>query len=162
MTAFPTTHVRTSKLHRMDHDARIKSAITDLESQNHPNIAAAAKKWGVVRETLSKRFRGETISHREAASYVRKKLTDVQEDIFIKHINKLSDQGLSSTLQIIKNLAEEIIHAELKKNWVFRFIRRYYNQLISVYLRTIDHKRKITDNSHYFKHFFNTVRIIFA
>jgi hypothetical protein len=54
MTAFSTTNARTSKLHRMDHDARIESAIADLESQDHLNIAATAKKkvkaasWGVV------------------------------------------------------------------------------------------------------------------
>ena len=77
MTAFPTTNAPTSKLHRMDYDARIESAITDLESQGYLNIAATAKKWKVVRETLSKRFRGETTSRREATSYIRKKLTDV-------------------------------------------------------------------------------------
>jgi hypothetical protein len=76
MTAFPTTNAPTSKLHRMDHDARIESAITDLESQGHPNITATAKKWKVTRETLLKRFRGETVSRQEATSYIRKKLTD--------------------------------------------------------------------------------------
>jgi hypothetical protein len=62
MTAFPTTNTLTLKLHKMDHNARIESAITDLESQGHPNVAATAKKWKVARETLSKRFRGETVS----------------------------------------------------------------------------------------------------
>jgi hypothetical protein len=97
MTAFPTTNAPTSKLHKMDHDARIESAITDLESQGHPNVTATAKKWKVARETLSKRFRGETVSRQEATSYTRKKLTDAQEETLIKYINKLSDQGLPPT-----------------------------------------------------------------
>jgi hypothetical protein len=97
MTAFPTTHVRTSKLHRMDHDARIESVIDDLESQDYPNIATTAKKRKVIRETLLKRFRGKTTSHQEAASYIRKKLIDVQEDVLIKYINKLNDRGLLLT-----------------------------------------------------------------
>jgi hypothetical protein len=62
MTGFPTTNAQTSKLYRMDHNARIEAAIEDLESQDHPNITAAATKWKVARETLSKRFRGETTS----------------------------------------------------------------------------------------------------
>ena len=75
----------------MDHDARIESAIADLESQDHLNVAATAIKWKVVRETLSKRFRGETTSRREATLYTYKKLTDVQEETLIMYINKLSD-----------------------------------------------------------------------
>ena len=48
----------------MDHNARIEAAIDDLESQDHPNITAAATKWKLKRETLSKR---ETTSNEEAA-----------------------------------------------------------------------------------------------
>jgi hypothetical protein len=39
----------------------MKAAIDDLESQDHPNVTATTAKWKIVRETLSKRFRGETI-----------------------------------------------------------------------------------------------------
>jgi hypothetical protein len=44
MTGFPTTNAQTSKLYRMDHNARIEAAIEDLESQDHLNVTAAAKK----------------------------------------------------------------------------------------------------------------------
>jgi hypothetical protein len=60
----------------MDHNARIAAAITDLESQDHPNIAAIARKHTVARETLSKRFRGKTASIQEVTLYTRKQLTD--------------------------------------------------------------------------------------
>jgi hypothetical protein len=79
MTAFYPAIVRISNPHRMDHDARIKAAITDLESQDHRNITATAKQWKVTRETLSKRFRGETGLNQEATSYARRQLTDIQE-----------------------------------------------------------------------------------
>jgi Tc5 transposase DNA-binding domain len=146
----------------MDHNARIEAAIEDLESQDHPNITAAATKWKVARETLSKRFRGETTSRQEATSQTRKNLTDVQEETLITYINKLSDRGLPPTPQIVKNLAEEIVHKEVGPNWVSRFIRRHHDQLKSVYLRTIDHKRKIADNAHHFRHFYDTVRTCVA
>lgn len=162
MTAFSPTHVRTSHANSMAHEARIQAAIADLESQDRRNIATTAKKWGVARETLSKRFRGETVSNQEANSYARRQLTDVQEKTLIGYINKLSDRGLPPTPQIVKNLAEEIAHVTIGKNWVSRFCERHRDQLLSVYLRTIDHKRKLADNSYHFQHFYEQVRILFA
>ena len=81
----------------MDHNARIEAAIADLESQERTNYAATATKWGLKRETLSKRFRGETGSNQEANSYARRRLTDTQEKTLIGYINKLSDRGLPPT-----------------------------------------------------------------
>jgi hypothetical protein len=145
----------------MDHEARIQAAIADLESQDRTNFAATARKWDIERSTLSRRYRGETGSNQDASSYARRQLTDAQEQTLIKHINKLSDRGLHPTPQIVKNIAEEITHVDLGKNWVSRFCERHKDQLKSVYLRTIDHKRKIADNSHHFEHFFKTVRMVF-
>ena len=67
----------------MDHDARIKAAIADLDSQERPNISATARKYNIVRRTLAYRFKGETGLNREATSYSRKELTDVQEEALI-------------------------------------------------------------------------------
>lgn len=58
MTCFPTINVRTLESYRLDYDARIKAAIDDSESQD---VTATTAKWKIARETLSKRFRGETI-----------------------------------------------------------------------------------------------------
>jgi uncharacterized protein YdhG (YjbR/CyaY superfamily) len=161
MTDFSPPHARTSHANSMAHEARIQAAITDLESQDRRNITATAKKWEVARETLSKRFRGKTGSNQDAISYARRQLTDVQENTLIGYINKLSDRGLPPTPQIVKNLAEEIAGVTLGPNWVSRFCKRHQNQLISVYLRTIDHKRKLADNSSHFQHFYEQVRIVF-
>jgi len=38
----------------------IDAAISDLASQDAPNIAATAKKYGINRSTLSRRWRGKT------------------------------------------------------------------------------------------------------
>jgi hypothetical protein len=55
----------------MDHEARIQSAIADLESQDYINFKATAKKWGVERITLAKRFRSETGPNQDVNSYAR-------------------------------------------------------------------------------------------
>jgi hypothetical protein len=81
----------------MDHEARMQAAITELESQTRKNYTSTAKKWDLERTTLRKRFRGETGPNRDATSYARRQLTDAQENILIKHINKLSDRGLLLT-----------------------------------------------------------------
>jgi Tc5 transposase DNA-binding domain len=130
MTAFYNPHRQSFNANSMDHNARIEAAIADLESQDHQNIAATAKKWGVARETLSKRFRGETVSNQEANSYARRQLTDTQEKTLIQYINKLSNQGLPPTPQIVKNLAEEITNAKLGPNWVSRFCKRHQKDLL--------------------------------
>jgi DNA-binding phage protein len=61
----------------MDHEARIQAAISDLESQTRKNYTSTARKWGVERTTLAKRFRGETGPNRDAVSYAHKQLKDV-------------------------------------------------------------------------------------
>jgi AraC-like DNA-binding protein len=146
----------------MDHDARIQAAIADLESQERPNVASTARKHNVARRTLAHRFKGETGPNREATSYSRKQLTDTQEETLIAYVNKLNDRGFPPTPQILKNIAESIAHTTLGPSWVARFCKRYRTRLASLYLRTIDHKRKIADNSHYFQHFFDLVCIFLA
>jgi len=146
----------------MDHEARIQAAIYDLESQERPNVAATARKHKVARRTLAHRFRGETGPNQEATSYSRKQLTDTQEEALITYINKLNDRGIPPTPQILKNIAESIAHTTLGPNWVAHFCKRYRTRLASVYLRTIDHKRKIADNSQHFQHFFDLVRLFLA
>ena len=146
----------------MAHNARIEAAITDLHSQVKPNIAATAKKYDIARKTLSDRFHGKSTTIEEINSYVRQQLTQAQEEALITYVNKLNDRGFPPTPQILKNIAESIGQTHLGRNWVARFCKRHYTRLASVYLRTIDHKRKIVDNSHYFQHFFDLVRIFLA
>jgi hypothetical protein len=146
----------------MDHNTRIQSALEDLYSQTKPNITATAKKYGIARKTLSDRFHGKSSTIKEATSYSRKQLTDTQEETLITYVNKLNDRGFPPTPQILKNIAESIAHIILSPNWVARFCKRYRTRLVSIYLRTIDHKRKITDNSQHFQHFFDLVRLLLA
>jgi Tc5 transposase DNA-binding domain len=141
----------------MAHNARIAEAIADLETQDRPNVAATAKKCQVARTTLSDRVKGKTGTIEDANSYVRQQLTHTQEETLIEYVNKLNDRGFPPTPQILKNIAESITKTRLGHNWVARFCKRHRTRLASVYLRTIDHKRKLADNSHHFQYFFDLV-----
>ena len=146
----------------MDHNTQIQSALEDLYSQAKPNISTTAKKYKIARKTLSDRFHGKSTTIEEINSYIRQQLTKTQEETLIAYVNKLNDRGFPPTPQILKNIAESIAHIPLGKNWVARFCKRHRTQLASVYLRTIDHKRKIADNSQHFQHFFDTVCTLLA
>ena len=100
----------------MDHDARITAVIADLDSQEHPNVSATARKHNVARRTLTYRFKGETGPNREVTSYSRKQLTDTQEEALITYVNKLNDRGFPPTPQILKNITESIAHLSLGRN----------------------------------------------
>ena len=143
----------------MDHNARIQSALEDLGSQKKPNITATAKKWEIARKTLSDRFHDKSTTIQEVNSSIRQQLSEAQEESLIEYINKISDRGLHPTSQIVKNITESIVRTELGHNWTTRFVKRHHNRLKSVYLRTIDHKRKIANNSQYFEHFYQNVCI---
>jgi hypothetical protein len=85
----------------------------------------------------------------------------VEENILVRYINKLNIRGFPSIFQIVKNLAEEIVNKNLDSKWTTRFLKRKKNVIRSVYLTIIDYKRKISDNSHYYEHFFINVRLYF-
>jgi hypothetical protein len=76
MPTFPIINAPTSKSHRIDHEARIQAAITDLESQTRKNYTSITKKWNIERITLVRRFRGEMGQNRDTISYAHKQLTD--------------------------------------------------------------------------------------
>jgi hypothetical protein len=67
----------------MDHNARIDSAIADLESQSRVNYAATAKKW----VSNARRLQGAinvkrvTGTKEDTASDIHGQLTDVQEHL---------------------------------------------------------------------------------
>lgn len=141
----------------MAHNVQIERAIAHLKAQKKLNIAEAARLFDVSRSTLSRRFAKKTTSRAEKVEIHNMKLSRAQESVLIGHINSLSDRGLPPTPRMVANLAYELSKSPVGGHWVTRFCERHQDQLRSVYLRTIDHKRKIADNSLYFEHYFNMV-----
>jgi transposase-like protein len=151
-----------SKMDNISYNDRIKLAITDLESQAQSNFSSTARIYDINRITLARRFKNESISKQNTISYISKALTNAEEDVLVRYINDLNARGLPPTPQIMKNLTEEIANTNLRPNWTTRFLQRKKNVLRSVYLTTIDHKRKISDNSHHYEYFYINVRLRFS
>jgi Tc5 transposase-like DNA-binding protein len=139
-------------------EARIELAIADLLEQDEPTYRATARKYDINYTTLMRRFKGEQVSRAIANAEIRQRLSLEQEEMLIKHINKLSNRGIPPTSQIVKNLAEEIIGGdELSKNWVGDFVKRYKDRLKSIYLRNMDGICVKAEYAPIFKQFYDMV-----
>lgn len=145
----------------MENESRLQEAMADLQVQSESleklNIASTARKYSVHPSTLSRRWRGVCESRQDVIENQKQALTSTQEETLIDHVNKLTSRGLPPTPQILKNIAESIAHKTLGLNWTHRFCKRHRKRLASVYLTTIDHKRKVADNSKFFNYFFGLV-----
>ncbi len=85
----------------MSNNNRIAAALADLESQVVPNYSTTAKKHGVVRTTLMRRFTGKTVSNYEATTEYRQAFNIAQEKVLLGHIQRLvttSDTNVSQEL----------------------------------------------------------------
>ena len=141
----------------MVNETQIQLALADLKAQSNHKYRPTAKKYGVDRNTLKRRHELETASYTETHSKGQSLLTNGEEALLIEHIEKLADRGILYSPQIIENLAVGIAKRSLGGRWVERFIKRHQDQLKSIYIRNIDHARKIADNSRDFEHYFNLV-----
>ena len=131
--------------------------MADLAKQDKLNYKATAKKYSVGRTTLRQRYLGQTLSIQAAASKYRQRLTFIQEETLIKHINSLTNRGLPPTSRIVRNLAEEIIGGPVGKNWTGDFVKRYKSRLTSIHLRNIDSQRIKSEYAPSFKQFYDLV-----
>ena len=146
----------------MTNNDAILKAIDDLNSQEIPNVNATAKKYNLVQSTLQRRFNKQTVSYSEARSRTAILLSAAQESVLIEYINKLSARGLHLTPQLLENLVVEIIRRPVGERWVERFYKRHSTELKSIYLRSIDQARYVTDNSRHFQHYFDIVSVLLA
>ena len=141
---------------------QIELAIAHLNRQKTPNYAATARAYGVQRTTLWRRHKGLNESHAVASSKHRKNLTEVEEKELLRYINAMTDRQIPPTTQIIINLAEELLHGPVEKNWTARFIKRHSEYIFSYYLCFLDHVYVSAENTAVFEHFYSLVLLFFC
>ncbi|KAF1922240.1 uncharacterized protein M421DRAFT_79037, partial [Didymella exigua CBS 183.55] len=57
-------------------------------------------------------------------------LNPQQEYKLVSYINKLTEQGLPPTRQIVQNFASEMPQQYVRDSWVTRFLHRHPNELL--------------------------------
>lgn len=75
----------------MGNTERIAAVLADLESQVAPNYSATAKKHGVARTNLMRRFTGKKVSNHEATTEHRQGLNIAQENVLVGHTQRSSN-----------------------------------------------------------------------
>jgi len=140
----------------------MKAALAVIESQGVGKYREIAREHKLVHTTLIRRWKGQTRSRADFQSEVNQNLTNEQERLLVKQINRLTERHIPPTSQMVKNSAEEMIGRAVGKNWVSDFCRRHESELKSVYLRNIEHLRVKGEYSPTYKLFFDLVECFFV
>jgi hypothetical protein len=134
----------------------IEAALNDLKSQEYPNYAATAKKYGVNRSTLSRRHRGVTHargSHEDHGQL----LSNQQSKCLVAYINRLTERGFPPSIRMVRRFAYDISENQPGKNWAARWVKSQVNELASDFLQAIDLSRKKAENPSQFLRYFQQV-----
>jgi transposase-like protein len=131
----------------------MEAALADLRSSSSLNISSTARKHGVTRSALSRRFHAKTFSSAQGAES-RRALNDRQEEELINYIQHLCERCLPPTPKIVANIAQELCGRRLSKNWSSRFVARHKHRLDARYLNTIDLARHRADSRSNYEAYF--------
>jgi len=131
----------------------IEEAIVHLNSQDVPHISGTARRFGVNRSTLFKKFRRQSGSKSQAAQQ-KQFLSTRQERTLIKHINRLCERSFPSTTCMVASFAGRIAQRQPGKNWASRFVKRWSTELDSKDLNTLDVSRHKAESVGAFKQYF--------
>ena len=136
--------------------APIDDAIADLESQEPGEkliLAEFARKWGVSRATLSRRWR--RVTGPRSNGYAQQQAISPQQELeLVRYIKTLTERGLPPTREMIRNFSSEVAHQQLSESWVTRFINRHKIHLISKWTSAMDRTRHLADSESKYRLYF--------
>ena len=155
----PTRRLNTITLKRDNSTtmAPIDEAIAELESHDPGedfSLSKVAKKWGVDRSTLSRRWGGLTGPRSEG--YAQQQALSPQQELeLVRYIKALTKRSLPPTREMVTNFASSIAKRELGESWVTRFLNRHNLELISKWTSAIDRTRHQADSYTKYERYFD-------
>jgi hypothetical protein len=132
----------------------MNAALADLKPSNSLSISETARKYGVGRSALSRRFNLKATSTARYRDSTRL-LNNTQEIELMRYIRRLCERCLPPTPRIVANVAQELCSRTPSKNWATRFVARQNDQLDARYLNTLDLARHKTDSRFSYEYYFN-------
>jgi hypothetical protein len=135
----------------------IEAAIAAIESReigDETSYSKVAAIYGVSRSTLSRRHRGSQ-HPKEVKDFNQQAFSPQQECELVVYIEKLTEQGLPPTREMIINFASQVAHRQVSETWVTRFINRHSIHLISRWSTGIDSVRHQADSGYKYKLYFD-------
>ena len=113
-----------------------------------------ADKHGVVRSTLTRKYRGQTAS-REEAGLARRTLPPQAEDKLVDYIDKLTEAHLPPTREMVQNFASDIAGKRVSMSWVDRMIHRRSDELTPQWSTSMDRQRHAADSHDKYQKYFD-------
>ena len=130
------------------------AAIAELQSSSSRNVSAVAKKHGIARSTLWRRWKGITTSRDQTVGKSRF-LNDQQEQQLLQHIRDACDRCLPPTPAIVAGIAAQLGGRPPGHNWCSRFVERHRDDLDSRYLDRLDLDRHQATSVASFEQYFS-------
>lgn len=112
-----------------------------------------AKKFKVVRSTLSRRHRAETRPRHEV-SIEQQNLNPQQEKDLVRYIEELTGRRLQPTRQTIQNFMSSVAQKEVSESAVTRFINKHLDRLTSQWNSAMDSVSHNADSAAKYKLYF--------
>ena len=114
---------------------------------------AIAKKYGVVRSTLTRRHKGETASSATQHANTQK-LTPQQELELVSYIEQLTARRLPPIREMVQNFASAIAKEPVSESWVTRFLTRHGISITPRWSTGMDRDRHHADSENKYQLFF--------
>ena len=93
----------------------LKAALESLNLQKMSNVRNIFKKFDIVKNILRKRFKSKIVFYQRVKYFNHNCLFHAQKKTLIMQINRLIDRGISPTIKMMRNFAEEIIQRRVNK-----------------------------------------------
>jgi hypothetical protein len=140
-------------------EAYILLAISAFKSHQFTSILATAKAFNISKTTLTERINGRT--SREQYIPRNKNLIQAEEEVLVREILKLDSQGLSPTISLVKEMADNICRTRgappVGVNWANNFVQR--TPALTVKLgRTYECQRKLCEDPRIIETWFQLVK----
>ena len=126
-------------------EGRVSLALQAYISHQLPSLRATADAYNVPFETLRERHLGVLPRAQTLAN--SRKLNNSEEEILIRKILQLSEEGFPPQRAIVEAMANTMLNTKqpsspqtVGKNWVTKFVKRHL-ELSSVYNRKFDNQR---------------------
>ena len=116
-----------------------------------------SKKHSVVRSTLTRKVERDTCSHQEDA-VTRQNLSPQEEEELVKYIDKLTEQHLPPTREMVKEFASRIAGFGVSDSWVSRFLHRHDDELTPQWTTSMDRNRHAADSGDKYKLYYDALR----
>lgn len=134
----------------------MEAALKELEEGTNLSFRKLAAKHGVVRSTLSRRWKNETVSMAEKAEN-QQLLSHQHERTLVDYINKLTLYGIPPTPSMLRNLVFDMCGTLLSRSWTAEFVTRQ-PKLDSRYLNPLNKSRKKADSYMSYEEYFRLVK----